>query len=96
MSRRAHLAVVAALLFTGSAPIHEPNGFLGKLWRLEEGPQCQRPADTPDDFRGRRVDPADAESTLGQTQRDQLVAVVNLYKGLGGRWRLPGGQVAER
>jgi multidrug efflux system outer membrane protein len=27
-----------------------------------------------------------AESALAQTQRDQLVAVVNLYKALGGGW----------
>jgi multidrug efflux system outer membrane protein len=28
-----------------------------------------------------------AESALGQTRRDQLVAVVNLYKALGGGWQ---------
>jgi multidrug efflux system outer membrane protein len=27
-----------------------------------------------------------AEYTLAQTQRDQLIAVVNLYKALGGGW----------
>ena len=37
-----------------------------------------------------------AESSLAQTQRDQLLAVVNLYKALGGGWETPGRQVAER
>jgi len=37
-----------------------------------------------------------AENTLAQTQRDQLVAVVNLYKALGGGWAMPGEQVAQR
>jgi len=27
-----------------------------------------------------------AENALAQTQRDQLIAVVNLYKALGGGW----------
>jgi len=30
-----------------------------------------------------------AEDALAQTQRDQLIAVVNLYKALGGGWNLP-------
>jgi multidrug efflux system outer membrane protein len=34
--------------------------------------------------------------TLAQTRRDQLVAVVNLYKALGGGWETPGEQVAAR
>jgi outer membrane protein, multidrug efflux system len=29
-----------------------------------------------------------AQDALAQTQRDQLVAVVNLYKALGGGWKL--------
>ena len=37
-----------------------------------------------------------AESALAQTRRDQLVAVVNLYKALGGGWQPPGEQVAAR
>jgi multidrug efflux system outer membrane protein len=37
-----------------------------------------------------------AESALAQTRRDQLVAVVNLYKALGGGWEMPGQQVAAR
>jgi multidrug efflux system outer membrane protein len=37
-----------------------------------------------------------AESALAQTQRDQLLAVVNLYKALGGGWDMPGEQVAVR
>ena len=37
-----------------------------------------------------------AETSLAQTQRDQLVAVVNLYKALGGGWETPGGDVAEQ
>jgi multidrug efflux system outer membrane protein len=36
---------------------------------------------------GRRSHPA--ESSLAQTQRDQLLAVVNLYKALGGGWATP-------
>lgn len=54
MSRRAHLVVAVARFVTGCAPIREPNGF---LWRLEVGPQYQRPAvDTPDDFCGQVSD----------------------------------------
>jgi len=30
-----------------------------------------------------------AETALAQTQRDQLLAVVNLYKALGGGWGTP-------
>jgi outer membrane protein, multidrug efflux system len=30
-----------------------------------------------------------AEDALAQTQRDQLLAVVNLYKALGGGWNAP-------
>jgi outer membrane protein, multidrug efflux system len=37
-----------------------------------------------------------AENALAQTQRDQLIAVVNLYKALGGGWAMPGEQVAQR
>ena len=37
-----------------------------------------------------------AESALAQTRRDQLVAVVNLYKALGGGWQLQEEQVATR
>jgi multidrug efflux pump subunit AcrA (membrane-fusion protein) len=37
-----------------------------------------------------------AESALAETQRDQLLAVVNLYKALGGGWQMPGEQVAAR
>jgi outer membrane protein, multidrug efflux system len=56
------LALAAVVLAAGCAPIHPPDGFLGKLWRLEVGPQYERPAvDTPEDFRG-RLDPADAAS----------------------------------
>jgi len=56
------LALAATVLVAGCAPIHQPEGFLGKLWRLEVGPQYERPAvDTPEDFRG-RLDPADAAS----------------------------------
>jgi multidrug efflux system outer membrane protein len=62
MMRRACLAVAAVALFTGCASIHQPKGFLGKLWRLEVGPHYERPAaDTPEDFRG-RIEPADAAS----------------------------------
>jgi multidrug efflux system outer membrane protein len=37
-----------------------------------------------------------AEDALAQTQRDQLLAVVNLYKALGGGWEMPGEPVAEQ
>lgn len=37
-----------------------------------------------------------AEDALAQTQRDQLLAVVNLYKALGGGWATPGEEVAEQ
>jgi multidrug efflux system outer membrane protein len=37
-----------------------------------------------------------AESALARTRRDQLVAVVNLYKALGGGWQKPTEQVAAR
>jgi len=33
-----------------------------------------------------------AEDALAQTQRDQLLAVVNLYRALGGGWRLTDAQ----
>jgi outer membrane protein, multidrug efflux system len=36
-----------------------------------------------------------AESALAQTQRDQLVAVVNLYKALGGGWNLKDDEWAQ-
>jgi len=36
-----------------------------------------------------------AEYALAQTQRDQLLAVVNLYKALGGGWRLTAGEQAQ-
>jgi outer membrane protein TolC len=34
-----------------------------------------------------------AEAGLAQTERDQLLAVVSLYKALGGGWQTPGEQV---
>lgn len=37
-----------------------------------------------------------AESALARTRRDQLVAVVTLYKALGGGWGTPGDEVAAR
>ena len=37
-----------------------------------------------------------AENALAQTQRDQLIAVVNLYKALGGGWAPPAKEVAAR
>jgi multidrug efflux system outer membrane protein len=36
-----------------------------------------------------------AESALAQTQRDQLLAVVNLYKALGGGWNLKDSESAQ-
>ena len=62
MMRIHRLAFAALVLIAACAPTHPPDGFLGKLWRLEVGPQYERPAvDTPEDFRG-RLDPADAAS----------------------------------
>ena len=37
-----------------------------------------------------------AESSLAQTQRDQLLAVVNVYKALGGGWETEPPQVVQR
>jgi len=37
-----------------------------------------------------------AENALAQTQRDQLIAVVNLYKALGGGWAPSAEKVATR
>ena len=62
MRRRAGVAIAAVVLFAGCAPTAEPRGLLGRLWRLEVGPQYRRPSvETPDDFRG-RLGPADAAS----------------------------------
>src|SRR6185295_16067248 len=62
MMRRGRAALAAMVLFAGCAPTAEPRGFLGRLWRLEVGPQYRRPpVDTPDDFRG-RIGPEDAAS----------------------------------
>jgi len=62
MMRSARAAVAAVVLFTGCAPTAEPRGFLGRLWRLEVGPQYRRPpVETPEDFRG-RIGPAEAAS----------------------------------
>ena len=36
-----------------------------------------------------------SESALAQTQRDQLLAVVNLYKALGGGWNLKDSEWAQ-
>ena len=62
MSRTARWILVAVGFLAGCAPISEPHGFLGRLWRLEVGPQYERPpVATPDDFRN-RVGPEDAAS----------------------------------
>jgi multidrug efflux system outer membrane protein len=62
MIRSVYVAVAAAILFAGCAPTTEPKGVLGRLWRLEVGPNYQPPhVDTPDDFRG-RIGSADAAS----------------------------------
>jgi multidrug efflux system outer membrane protein len=56
------LVAVAMLSVTGCALTHEPTGVLGRLWKLEVGPDYERPAvATPDDFRG-RIGEADATS----------------------------------
>jgi outer membrane protein, multidrug efflux system len=62
MMRSARAAVTAVVLFAGCAPTAEPRGLLGRLWRLEVGPQYRRPpVETPEDFRG-RIGPAEAAS----------------------------------
>jgi multidrug efflux system outer membrane protein len=62
MTTAGRLLAAAAVLCAGCAPIAEPQGLLGKLWRLEVGPHYQRPAvATPADFRG-RISPEDAVS----------------------------------
>jgi multidrug efflux system outer membrane protein len=62
MIARACAAVAAAILFAGCGFIAEPQGFLGRLWHLEVGPDYRRPRiDTPEDFRG-RIGPEDAAS----------------------------------
>lgn len=62
MFRSACAAVAAAILFAGCAPTAEPRGFLGRLWRLEVGPNYHPPpVNTPEDFRG-RIAPAEAAS----------------------------------
>lgn len=37
-----------------------------------------------------------AQTTLAQVERDQLLAVVQLYKALGGGWNLTDGQWSEQ
>jgi multidrug efflux system outer membrane protein len=62
MRRRVAAMVAAAGLLAGCAPAQAPQGFLGRLWRLEVGPAYHRPAVvTPADFRG-RVGPGEAAS----------------------------------
>jgi outer membrane protein, multidrug efflux system len=36
-------ALMAVLVFAGCSPIEEPQGFWGKLWRFEVGPDYKRP-----------------------------------------------------
>jgi multidrug efflux system outer membrane protein len=62
MIRGARATLAAAILFAGCAPTAEPQGLLGRLWRLEVGPNYHRPpVEIPDDFRG-RIGEADAAS----------------------------------
>src|SRR5215470_15031075 len=62
MIRGGCVAAAALVLFAGCAPTAEPRGLLGRLWRLEVGPDYERPAaQTPDDFRG-QIGPAEAAS----------------------------------
>ncbi|HLK12538.1 MAG TPA: efflux transporter outer membrane subunit [Candidatus Binatia bacterium] len=60
---RGRLAALAAIgLLFGCSPVREPRGVLGRLWRLEVGPDYRRPAvATPPDFRN-RIGPAEAAS----------------------------------
>src|SRR6266850_1372389 len=62
MTRSGHWGVAAVVALAGCAPIAEPRGVLGQLWRLEVGPHYERPSvDSPEDFRG-RIGPEDAAS----------------------------------
>jgi len=62
MTRSGHWGIAAVVALAGCAPIAEPRGVLGQLWRLEVGPHYERPSvDSPEDFRG-RIGPEDAAS----------------------------------
>lgn len=62
MIRSGCVAAAALVLVAGCAPTAEPRGLLGRLWRLEVGPDYERPAvQAPDEFRG-EIGPAEAES----------------------------------
>lgn len=62
MIQRRYLAAAAVVFVSGCTSIHQPEGFLGTLWRLEVGPHYERPTvDAPEDFRG-RIEPSDAAS----------------------------------
>ena len=62
MIRGGCVAAAALVLFAGCAPTAEPRGLLGRLWRLEVGPDYERPpVQTPDDFRG-HIGPAEVAS----------------------------------
>jgi multidrug efflux system outer membrane protein len=66
MMRRPVLTALALVLLAGCAPTAEPHGLLGKLWRLEVGPQYERPAVVmPEEFRG-QLAPTDAASFADQ------------------------------
>jgi multidrug efflux system outer membrane protein len=64
--RRLGLVLLAAIAIAGCSPAAEPQGFWGKLWSLEVGPDYQRPPlKTPEDFRS-QIGPSEAASIADQ------------------------------
>ena len=56
------VALSGLLLLTGCSPTAEPNGFWGKLWKIEVGPDYKRPDPAPvEEFRS-QIGPAENAS----------------------------------
>jgi len=55
-------ALIAAISIVGCSPVNEPQGFWGKLWKLEVGPDYKRPElDSVKEFRS-QLGPSEANS----------------------------------
>lgn len=64
--KKVGVALIAAICLTGCSPTAEPQGFWGKLWSLEVGPDYKRPPlKTPEVFRS-QIGPSDAASLADQ------------------------------